>query len=213
MKILLLSAHADDAEIGCGGSATKFIEQGHEVYYASFSIMEEAVPEELPRDILLSEARISAKILGIMPQNLFMYRYPVRKFPKFRQEILEDMIKLKKEINPDLVFMPSKYDIHQDHSVIATEGLRIFKFTSILGYELVWNNIAFEATSFIFLKESHVKKKLEALECYKSQILRLKKLGRIPIFSQGVKALMEVRGIQAGTHYAEAFNVVRWVIK
>jgi len=213
MKILLLSAHADDFEIGCGGSVAKFVEEGNEVYCAAFSIMEEAVPRSLPKDIVLNEAKASAEILGILPENLFIYRYPVRKFPQFRQEILEELLILKKRIGPELVFMPSKYDIHQDHHVIAEEGFRAFKFTSILGYEMVWNNITFEATAFILLKDSHVEKKISALKCYKSQEIRLMNLGRIPVTTHGIKALMSVRGVQVEAGYAEAFNIVRWIVK
>jgi len=202
-KILLLSAHTDDAEAGCGGSAAKFIEEGNEVYSAAFSIAEKSLPEGLPKDTLLHEARASAKILGIRSQNLFIYKYPVREFPAYRQEILEDLVQLKKMIDPDLVLLPSKFDTHQDHYTLAREGFRAFKAASILGYEIVWNNILFEATSFIFLKERHVKKKMDALSCYKSQKLR----------SRQFEALMEVRGDQVGADYAEAFSVIRWIIK
>jgi len=212
-RILFLSAHTDDAEMGCGGSIARFIEEGNDVYLAAFSIAEESVPEELPGDILLQEAELSAKVLGISLSNQFVYRCPVRKFDQFRQEILELLINLNKDIQPDLVFMPSKYDTHQDHAVIAAEGFRAFKFSSILGYEIIWNNIGFEATSFILLKEQHVKKKLDALKCYKSQKLRLEQFGRNPIDSRHIKALMDVRGSQVGAKYAEAFNVVRWIIK
>lgn len=212
-KILLLSAHTDDVEMGCGGSVARFIEEGNDIYSVAFSIAEKSLPAGLPKDTLLYEAKASAEILGIKSQNLLIYKYPVREFPKFRQEILEDLVGLNKRIQPDLVLLPSRHDSHQDHHTIAMEGCRAFKSISVLSYEIVWNNVFFEATSFIFLKERHVKKKLDALKCYKSQVLRLKQLGKTPIDSRHVKALMEVRGSQIGADYAEAFNVVRWIIK
>ncbi len=213
MKILLLSAHIDDADTGCGGSVAKFIEEGNDIYYVAFSSCEESVPEGLPKDILLSEVKLATKILGIKPQNLLIYEYPVRRFPQLRQEILEDLVKLNKRIKPDLVFMPSKYDLHQDHYTIIAEGIRAFKLTSIFGYELPWNNINFAATSFVHLKEAHVRKKLKVLECYKSQKLRAKQLGKRYVDSESIKGLARIRGTQIGTVYAEAFNVVRWIIK
>ena len=212
-KILFISAHTDDAEMGCGGSIARYVEKGNDVYITAFSIAEESVPEGLSRDILLNESRAASKVLGIDPKNLFIYKYPVRKFTQFRQEILEDLVTLNDLIQPDLVFIPSKYDTHQDHSVIAAEGFRAFKYTSILGYEIIWNNIAFESTAFISLKERHIEKKLDALKCYKSQALRLKRLGRIPVESSHIKALAKVRGSQITTEYAEAFNIIRWMIK
>ena len=68
-----------------------------------------------------------------------------------------------------MVFIPSLKDIHQDHSTIAQEGLRAFKNTSILGYELIWNNLSFDTTSFIPLEKRHVQAKADSLKEYKSQ--------------------------------------------
>ena len=162
---------------------------------------------------MLHEEKAAIKILGIEPQNLFIYKYRVRKFPQFRQEILEDLVKLNKEINPDLVFMPCKYDLHQDHQVIAVEGFRAFKYASILGYEMPWNNIEFKSTSFIILNRNCIEKKIEARRCYKSQKLRLKLNGRNENDPEYVRALARIRGQQINADYAEAFNVMRWIVK
>ena len=83
-----------------------------------------------------------------------MFRYDVRIFKALRQEILQDLISLRKLIHPDIVFLPSSSDLHQDHSTIYAEGIRAFKFNSILGYEMPWNNMIFATSSFIFLNFS-----------------------------------------------------------
>ena len=206
-RILVLAPHTDDGEFGCGGSIARFVEEKKEIYYAAFSLAEESVPEGLPKDILLTEVKAATKVLSIKRKNLLIYGYPVRKFAQHRQEILEDLIKLNRKLQPDLVFMPSRYDLHQDHYTIAIEGVRAFKFTSILGYEVPWNNITFETTSFIYLKERHVEKKLESLKCYRSQI------GRKYANMEYIKGLAKTRGVQIGVDYAETFNVLRWIIK
>ncbi len=205
-KILILAPHTDDGEFGCGGSISRFIEEGAEVYYAAFSLAEESVPEGLPKDILLTEVKAATEVLNIPQENLLIYRYPVRKLSYYRQELLEDLVKIKHEINPDLVFTPSKHDVHQDHSTVTNEALRAFKFTSILGYELPWNNYFFETTCFIHLKERHVLKKLESLKCYRSQI------GRNYSSEEYIKGLALTRGIQVGGKYAETFNLLRWIL-
>lgn len=206
-KILVLGPHTDDGEFGCGGTIARFIEEGKELYYATFSCAEESVPEGLPKDILLKEVKKASAVLGIKKDNLLIYRYPVRKFAHYRQEILEDLVQLNKDIQPDLVIMPSKHDLHQDHFTIATEGLRAFKFTSILGYEMPWNNITFETRSFIYLEERHVEKKLDSLKCYRSQI------GRKYANAEYIKGLARTRGVQIGVEFAETFDVLRWIIK
>ena len=206
-KILVLGPHTDDGEFGCGGAIARFIEEGKDLYYATFSCAEESVPEGLPKDILLTEVKNASAVLGIKKDNLLIYRYPVRKFAHYRQEILEDLVQLNRDIQPDLVIMPSKHDLHQDHFTIATEGLRAFKFTSLLGYEMPWNNITFETRSFIYLEERHVEKKLESLKCYRSQI------GRKYANAEYIKGLARTRGVQIGVEFAETFDVLRWIIK
>jgi len=206
-RVLVLGPHTDDGEFGCGGTIAKFVEGSRDVYYATFSCAEESVPEGLPKDILLKEVQASSKVLGIKNDNLLIYRYPVRKFAHYRQDILEDLVKLKNDLQPDLVLMPSAHDLHQDHYTIAIEGLRAFKFTSILGYEMPWNNINFSTTSFVYLEERHINKKLESVRCYRSQT------GRKYANEEFIKGLARTRGVQIGVEYAETFEVIRWIIK
>lgn len=206
-RILILAPHTDDGEFGCGGTIAKFVEQGDEVYYAAFSACEQSVLPQFPSDILITEVKGATKVLGIKSENLILYKYPVRKFNFSRQEILEDMVLLNREIKPDLVFLPCANDVHQDHHTIYLEGLRAFKFTSIMSYELPWNNFSMNTTSFVLLSEDNVRKKLNALKEYKSQAHR-------PYSSEEfIKGLAVTRGTQIGTRYAEAFELLRWIVK
>ncbi len=206
-RILVLAPHTDDGEFGCGASIAKFVLQGKEVYYAAFSLAEESVPPPFPKNILETEVKAATKILGINEKNLLLYRYKVRNFAYHRQEILEDLVKLNKDINPDLVFMPSISDLHQDHTTIAHEGLRAFKRRSILCYELPWNNLNFSTNCFIIFGEKELNLKFKALDCYNSQ------KGRNYATDEFVKSLAITRGTQIGTKYAEVFEVVRWVVE
>ena len=206
MKILVLAPHTDDGEFGCGGTIAKYVEQGAEVYYAAFSLAEESVPEPFPKNILEVEVKAATKVLGITPNHLLLFKYPVRRFAQFRQEILEDLVKLNKEIEPDLVFMPSLNDLHQDHTTIANEGLRAFKRTSILCYEMPWNNIIFSTQSFVKLNEFHINQKIKALKCYESQ------MGRPYASEEFIRSLAITRGTQIGVKYAEVFEVIRWIL-
>jgi LmbE family N-acetylglucosaminyl deacetylase len=204
--ILVLAPHTDDGEFGCGGTIAKFIEEGKDVFYVAFSTAEDSVPESYPRNTLEIEVREAIKILGINPNNLIIYKFQVRKLNYVRQEILEELIKIKIKISPDLVFIPSPNDLHQDHYTVAMEGKRAFKQISILGYELPWNNITFHTQSFIKLEERHIIKKIEALKAYKSQ------QNRFYANEEFIRSLAITRGTQISVRYAEAFEVIRWVI-
>lgn len=202
-EVLLLAPHTDDAEFGCGGTIARLIEEGAHVHYAAFSVCEQSVPRHLPKETLEGELRNACKVLEIPNNCIHVFRYEVRKFPQFRQDILEDLIELKNLINPQLVFLPSVHDTHQDHQVISDEGFRAFKECTLLGYEMPWNNLSFTTSCFFHLEERHVNKKVEAMKCYQSQSFR-------PYASESVIfSLAEVRGIQIKANYAESFELIR----
>jgi LmbE family N-acetylglucosaminyl deacetylase len=209
-QVLVLSAHTDDAELACGGSMARFVSEGARLFCAAFSTCENSLPEGWPPDALECEFREATRVLGIRRENLFVYNYPVRKLSYHRQEVLETLIRLRQEIEPDLVLLPSTGDQHQDHQTLAAEGIRAFRNTqgraTLLGYEMPWNLTEFPAHAFIRVSAAALEAKLQALECYRSQQER-------PYFSEDfVRALAIVRGMQVGCQYAEAFEVLRVTI-
>ncbi|MFN5889773.1 MAG: PIG-L deacetylase family protein [Bacteroidota bacterium] len=203
--ILLLSPHTDDAELGCGASIAKFIRQGKKVYYAAFSACEQSVLPEFPKDILIHEVREATSELGIRPENLFLFRYEVRTFNYKRQEILDDLIRLREQLKPDTVLMPCLHDIHQDHKTLAEEGLRAFKFCNVFCYELPWNNLNFNTAAFEVVAEEDVLCKVKALDRYKSQA------HRSYANEEFLRSQLRMRGVQVSRRYAEAFEVVRMI--
>jgi len=205
-RVFVLAPHTDDGELGAGGTIAKLIELGADVYYFAFSTAEDSLPDGLPSNTLEIEVKNATKRLGIKEENVIIYHYKVRKLNYVRQEILEDLIRHKRDMMPDLVIMPSLHDIHQDHSTIAKEGLRAFKTTTILGYELIWNNLTFNTVSFVKLDKRHIEAKINALQEYKSQ------KGRDYMSRDFIFSLARTRGVQIGCEYAESFEVVRWVM-
>lgn len=206
-KILILAPHTDDGELGCGGTIAKFVEEGKHVYCAAFSIAEESVPAPFSKDRLANEFKKAMNELGVVPDNIFIFKFKVRSFLNYRQQILDEIILLREKINPDLVLLPSSYDIHQDHEVITKEGLRAFKKVSILGYELPWNNIEFGTRCFIKLSKENIQKKINALHCYETQ------KHRSYLSDNFIWSLAITRGTQFENEFAEAFETVRFIIK
>jgi LmbE family N-acetylglucosaminyl deacetylase len=204
-RVLALSPHTDDSELGCGGTLARLVDEGADVFVAAFSIAADSLPEGAPRDTLDLEFRQAVPILGVPPANLIVCDFPVRKFPFHRQEILEELVRLGRQVDPDLVLLPSRADLHQDHQVIHAEGLRAFKHLTILGYELPWNHIQFPAHAFVTLQPHHLELKWRALQAYKSQL----QLGRVYFQPEFINGLARVRGTQVKADWAEAFEVVR----
>jgi LmbE family N-acetylglucosaminyl deacetylase len=205
-KVLVLAPHTDDGEFGCGGFMSKLLSQKCDLHYAAFSSAEKSLPKGADPATLKRELASALDSLGIKKQNRIVLEYPVRDFPRHRQDILEDLIRLKKKIDPGLVLMPCFNDTHQDHLTIAQEGFRAFKDRSILGYEIPWNNKTFNTECFILLDEQQIRAKVRALKCYKSQLAR-------PYANEKfIRSLAVTRGTQIGAKYAEAFEVIRWVL-
>ena len=204
-KILIISPHTDDGELGCGGSIAKFIENGDTVEYVALSCCEKSVPPQYPPDILSHEVRKATKVLGITDPVLL--NFEVREFPRMRQEILDALIRLKRQIRTEIVFAPSRNDMHQDHKTTIEETVRAFKNCTILGYEQPWNNISFNTHAFVPLTEAHLRKKIEALRCYETQ------KDRSYLSDDFIRGLAVTRGTQIEEKFAEAFEVIKWVIR
>jgi len=203
---MILAPHTDDGELGCGGTISKLSAEGKDVFYAAFCLCSKALPKTFPPNTLELECKKATSILGIPPSRLILFNYEVRELPQFRQPILEELLKLNKDINPDMVLLPAASDIHQDHQVIHQEGMRAFKNTTFAGYELPWNNYSIRTNFFVRLTENNLAKKTESLKAYESQS---DKNYMNPDF---IRSLAKVRGVQANTMYAEAFEIYRWMV-
>ena len=193
-KALVLSPHTDDAELGCGGTIAKLIEEGWAVHVIYFSAVKTRFPQ------LVSEAENSAKILGMSYEILdFNTRY----FPRDRQEILQVLHDYSRKENYNLVFTPTTTDIHQDHGVVTTEAKRVFRKCTLLGYELPWNNLDISLNCFIPLEKRHVVKKINALECYNTQ-------KKHPYFDKEfLESVVKMRGVQLSAPFAEGFETIK----
>ncbi|WP_319507386.1 PIG-L family deacetylase [uncultured Methanolobus sp.] len=209
MRILILSPHTDDAELGCGGSIVRFIEDNNEIYWVVFSTAEESLPEGSPVDTLQKEFINVAQYLNLNEDNYKIFNFRVRYLHEKRQEILEHLINIRNEFEPELVIGPSINDYHQDHQIVANEMIRAFKTTSsIISYELPWNHITFNSELFIKLEEKHISAKCNLLNNYKSQILK----NRSYFSKEFIYGLAVTRGVQCNSKYSEAFEVIKWMI-
>jgi LmbE family N-acetylglucosaminyl deacetylase len=204
-RVLVLAPHTDDGEFGCGATLARLVDGGTDVRYVAFSIATRSLPEGFPPDTLAREVREATAELGISEERLDVHDFEVRTFPEHRQQILEVLIGLWEEWKPDAVLQPSLRDIHQDHQVIAAEGLRAFKRTTILGYEIPWNNFNFDYQAYFALEKEHVERKVRALAKYESQQHRR--------YSdpEYIWNVARTHGINVNREYAEVFEVYRVV--
>lgn len=206
MKVLVLSPHTDDSELSAGGTISRLQREGHDVYYTVFSTCDASLPDE--KEGML-EREFEAVMDQVEPTEYFILDYVVRRFSERRQDILDDIISIRDAVEPDLVIGPSRNDFHQDHQTIADEMIRAFKSgPSIIAYEQPWNYVSFPAELYAPITEDDLSSKLEQLSAYDSQLEK----GRPYFEEEFIRGLARVRGLQGNARYAEAFEVVRWVL-
>ena len=204
-RVLVLSPHPEDGELGCGGAIQRLMSEGAECWYAAFTVAEKSTHPPFPPDAQRAEMGKSTRIIGYRSDRVLVRNWEVRGFHADRQEILDYMLELREEIKPDLVFCHCRDDIHQDHQTVMAEAIRAFKRCSILGYELPWNTFRFSADFYVELTAQQVAAKCEALSCYASRSYR-------PYLSgERLRQWMGMRGLAIETEYAECFEVIRFI--
>ncbi|TMI77651.1 MAG: PIG-L family deacetylase [Bacteroidetes bacterium] len=205
-RILILAPHTDDGELGCGATIAKFASLGKEVFYAAFCLCSKSLPSAFPANTLEIECKRATSVLGVPASRLILFNYEVRELPQSRQKILEELLKLNKDIHPEMVLLPAVSDIHQDHQAIHHEAIRAFKNITFAGYELPWNNYSFHTNFFVRISDDELDKKIASLKAYDSQSQK-------NYMKEGfIRSLATVRGIQANSKFAEAFEVYRWIV-
>jgi LmbE family N-acetylglucosaminyl deacetylase len=195
-KVLALSPHTDDVELGAGGTVHKLISNGSHVKLVAFSWCENPT--------LRDEFKKGVEALGVQDSTLL--EFPRRKFPKYRQDILDYLWELQIEEKFNLVLTPCSFDVHQDHQTIHRETLRAFRKTAtIWGYVMNWNAPTSRVDMYVVLDEKDVQAKLKAISVYGSQRKRL--ANRVDVH----EAILRSNGVCVDEQYAEAFETIRQI--
>jgi len=201
MKILFVSAHTDDIEFSCSVTISKLI-NSNEIHHIVFSPCYEAMSKGFDKQSTKKEWKKSQDALGIKHRKLF--NYPVRRFPQFRQEILQDLIDYKRDFSPDLIFCPSPNDIHQDHSQLGKECLRAFHGKSIIFFGSLKSPIPMP-NFFVTFNENDMNFKKKIVKIYKSQIVKEKNIINDMIARNSASA------VELNEKYAESFFIYRLI--
>ena len=203
-KVLFVGAHPDD-ETACSGLLSLLSANGACIDFLTFSDCRDQIPEGFTIDDLHDEWREALGLFNVGRRTLLV-DIPNQHFPDHRQAILQEMVD-RRDAGYDLVLLPASSDCHQDHSVVREEGIRAFKHTTILGYEHPQNSVrAVPMQCYVVLDEDDMEQKLAHAATYRTQA------HRTYMQTDFIEAVARMRGVQAGAQYAEALEVVRWVM-
>lgn len=197
-KVCFIGAHPDDIELGCGAFISHII--------GTTDVMCVTLSDNQKNPALknvVQEQRASMGVLGVSSNRIIVGEFETRRFPQARQEILEYMLEIKRNYQPEVVFVHTKADIHQDHATVTEEALRAFRGTTVLGFDVIRSSYGFFPNFLVEVTESDVERKLASLaeyETYQGKYYFDPNITRSTLIRNG--ALVE-------RPYAEGFDILR----
>jgi N-acetylglucosamine malate deacetylase 1 len=199
-KVLFLGAHPDDIELGCGALLHHIARQSDVL---CVTLSDNQKNPDLQN--VKNEHFASMAVLGVPREKIILGPFTTRVFPNARQDILEHFLKLRRDFQPDLVFIHSKQDVHQDHLTMTDEALRAFRGITVLGFDVVRSSYGFFPHFLVEVTEDDVNKKIEALSCYETY------RDRYYFNSELTRSIMIRHGALAERPFAEGFDILRIV--
>jgi LmbE family N-acetylglucosaminyl deacetylase len=199
-SLLFLGAHPDDIELGCGALIAE-IADSTEIHCYTFSDNQQN--PELHE--LVEEYAASMRTLGLKDGQFELGSFQTRFFPEHRQAVLEQMLALRKLYQPQIVFVHTAKDVHQDHVTLTQEAIRAFRGTTVLGYDVLRSSYGFFPDFLVEVRGQAVDTKLQALSQYKTYADKY-------YFNAEILRATAIRhGALAERPLAEGFDIIRMV--
>lgn len=204
LHLLCLGAHADDIEIGCGGTVLRLL-SAFPTSEVDWVVFTSGTTRE-------SEARRAA---GQILADAAISRVTIHDFedgflPQRWDEVKRTFEALKSDCNPDLILTHHEHDRHQDHRIVNELTWNTFRDHVILEYEIPkFDGDLGSPSVFVPLDEPQVDRKVSVLvDCYRTQRSKDWFDGRT------FRALCRIRGMEcrSPSGYAEAFYARKLVL-
>ena len=199
-RVLFLGAHPDDIELGCG-ALIHHIARMSDVLCVTLSDNQK---NPLLKNVVEEHYKAMA-VLGVTKDKVILGQFTTRIFQDARQDILEYFLKLRNDFKPDIIFVHSKQDVHQDHNTMTDESLRAFRGITLLGFDVVRSSYGFFPNFLVEVSEEDVNAKIEALSQYETY------RDKYYFNNELTRAIMVRHGALAEVPFAEGFDILRIV--
>lgn len=216
--VMVVAPHPDDETLGCGGTVLRHIEQGDAVYWL--------IVTHISEDLGFSEERVERRDREIeqVASKYGMSRTINLGFPATRLDtqpmsmLVEAVGEVVREVEPELMYLPYRNDIHTDHAVVfdaVASCSKWFRYPSVqrvLVYEtLSETDFALDPSADGFRPNvfcnvtGNVDEKIDIMEIYESET----GVHPFPRSEPTIRALATLRGAASGFEAAEAFMLLR----
>jgi len=199
-RVLFLGAHPDDIELGCG-ALIHHIAPMSDVLCVTLSDNQK---NPLLKNVVKEHLK-AMEVLGVTKDKVILGQFTTRIFQDARQEILEYFLKLRNDFKPDIIFVHSKQDVHQDHNTMTDESLRAFRGITLLGFDVVRSSYGFFPNFLVEVSETDVNAKIEALSQYETY------RDKYYFNTELTRSIMVRHGALAEVPFAEGFDILRIV--
>ncbi len=214
--LLAFGAHADDVEIGMGGTMAKYSHQGYNVAICDLTKAE--LSSNGTVELREKEANKAQEILGV--KKRVQLDLPDRGI-FITPDHINKAVSIIREFRPQIVFAPYYEDRHPDHGNCATLIKEAIFSARIKNYEdelkLPAHKVdafyyyminGFHKPSFIVDISNEIELKVKALNAYESQFTKQPKSVETPLtngYIESVLARESLYGKEVGVEYGEGF--------
>lgn len=220
--VLAIAPHPDDETLGCGGTIIKHKANGHEINWM--------IVTEMKKDLGYTSEEINNRLLEVRKvgesygfSSLHECRFPATQLDrKSMSDIVQSFHSIFQKVKPNIIYVPHGGDVHSDHRIVfgaLASCLKWFRCPSVrrvLAYETLSETEAapvaetspFRPNVFIDIS-AHLEKKIEIMRIYDGE------MGTFPFprSEEAIRAQAALRGAASGCKAAEAFMLLKEIIK
>jgi LmbE family N-acetylglucosaminyl deacetylase len=219
MRVLAISAHADDETLGCGGTLLRHAAAGDQIHWLIAT--SRTSPPRSQSDVSLRDKQIQSVADEYRVESPVMLGHPDASLDQVPMSVLvEGILGAVEAARPEVVYVVNASDVHTDHNLVNTAAMAAMKafrmgalgVRRILAYETLSSTEAaapgpgrvFAPNVFADISD-FIEAKCELFAQFESEVQD----DGLPRSSSAITALARFRGATVGVEYAEAFMLMR----